>query len=76
MRLFPPLILILAALLAPDSSPAQKQPIAAPASGPPAAKVEPVSTNYFGTVVADPYRWMEAGTADPQFLAFLHAQND
>ena len=32
--------------------------------------------DYHGTKVADPYRWMEAGTADPQFLAFLHAQND
>ena len=39
------------------------------------AKVENVVTDYFGTKVSDPYRWMEAGTTDPQFMEFLKAQN-
>jgi prolyl oligopeptidase len=43
---------------------------------PPAATVGEVSTDYFGNKVADPYRWMEAGTQDPKFLAFLKVQND
>jgi prolyl oligopeptidase len=73
MRQTVPISILLAALLAPSHLPSQSQ--TAPAS-PPVAKVDPVSTNYFGTTVVDPYRWMEAGTADPQFLAFLHAQND
>jgi prolyl oligopeptidase len=38
--------------------------------------VHPVVDDYFGNKVTDPYRWMEAGPADPKFLAFLHAQSD
>ena len=37
---------------------------------PPAAAVGKVSTDYFGTKVADPYRWMEAGPQDPKFARF------
>src|SRR5262252_5992110 len=43
---------------------------------PPLAPLEPVTDNYFGTKITDPYRWMEAGTSDPEFLAYLKAQND
>jgi prolyl oligopeptidase len=45
------------------------------ASGPPPVPVEPVTDNYFGTSVVDPYRWMESGSADPRFLPLLKAQN-
>ena len=42
---------------------------------PPAAAIENVTTDYFGTKVVDPYRWMEDGTANPKFLEFLKSQN-
>src|SRR5579875_2606005 len=38
--------------------------------------VESVTDNYFGTTISDPYRWMEQGSADPRFLAYLKAQSD
>lgn len=44
-------------------------------SRPPEARIDNVETDYFGTKVADPYRWMEKGPSDPDFLQFLHAQN-
>lgn len=47
---------------------------AAPASLPPAAKRVPVVDDYYGTVVEDPYRWMEDGK-DPDLLPWLQAQN-
>ena len=43
---------------------------------PPVAAVKPVTDDYFGTKITDPYRWMEAGASDPEFLAYLKAQND
>lgn len=43
---------------------------------PPQAKTDDVVTDYFGTKVADPYRWMEAGAEDPAMMDFLKAQND
>src|ERR1700688_33711 len=47
------------------------------ASGkPPIAQSRPVVDEYFGNKIADPYRWMEAGTSDPEFLQFLKVQND
>ena len=57
---------------------AAQTPTTAASTGgkPPAAAVGEVSTDYFGKKVADPYRWMEAGTQDPKFLAFLKVQND
>ena len=42
---------------------------------PPAAPVRPVTDNYFGTKIVDPYRWME-DRHDPEFLAWAKAQND
>ena len=43
---------------------------------PPVAAVKPVTDDYFGTKITDPYRWMEAGASDPEFLAYLKVQND
>ena len=43
---------------------------------PPLAKTDDVVTDYFGTKVADPYRWMEAGASDPAVMEFLKAEND
>ena len=31
------------------------------------ARVEPVTTDHFGSKIADPYHWMESGSSDPQF---------
>lgn len=42
--------------------------------GPPVAAVKPVTDDYFGTKVVDPYRWMEQ-EPEPQFLDYLHGQN-
>lgn len=39
---------------------------------PPRARVAPVTDNYFGTPVTDPYRWMEAEGAE--WLAYAKAQ--
>ena len=41
---------------------------------PPPAKVEPVTDDYFGTKITDPYRWMEA-EPEPQFRTMLEQQN-
>jgi prolyl oligopeptidase len=40
---------------------------------PPVAPVRPVSDNYFGTKVVDPYRWME-DRASPEFIAYMLSQ--
>jgi len=58
---------VIAAIL-PKTSPA-----AIPAK-PPVARIEPVTDDYYGTKLTDPYRWME----DPQdrdWLPFLKGQN-
>ncbi len=45
------------------------------AAAPPAPRRE-VADTYFGTVVADPYRWMEApSSSNPEFLRWLQARN-
>lgn len=41
---------------------------------PPAAATHPVVTDYFGTRVTDPYRWME-GIKNPQRDAWMKTQN-
>ena len=46
----------------------------APAS-PPVAPVRPVTNDYFGTKVVDPYRYME-NLKDPEVQAWMKAQND
>jgi prolyl oligopeptidase len=42
---------------------------------PPVAAVRPVTDDYFGTKITDPYRWMES-EPQPEFNNYLHAEND
>src|ERR1700690_1498971 len=42
--------------------------------GPPVAPVEAVTNTYFGTAIADPYRYLE-NLSDPKVMAWLKAQN-
>ena len=42
---------------------------------PPEAPVKPVTTDYYGTEVGDPYRYME-NLKDPKVQAWMKAQND
>jgi prolyl oligopeptidase len=66
-----PLLLSLAALL-PWPSPAQAQ-----SSPPPPTPRREVADTYYGKVVLDPYRWMEAPVPrNPEFRRWLEAQND
>jgi prolyl oligopeptidase len=46
---------------------------AAVAAAAPAARVEPVTDDYYGTKVTDPYRWMENGK-DPEWMPWLKGQ--
>jgi prolyl oligopeptidase len=41
----------------------------------PNTPVRPVTEDYFGTKVSDPYRWLE-NTNDPEVVAWMKAQND
>lgn len=45
------------------------------ANGPPIAPVRPVTDDYFGTKVEDPYRWMEDSKSD-EFAQWMKQQND
>ena len=50
-------------------------PLQAQSSAPPAPKRE-VADTYFGTVVSDPYRWMEPPVGkNPEFMNWLKQQN-
>ena len=45
-------------------------------TAPPAAPKREVADTYFGTVVTDPYRWMEPPVAkNPEFMGWLKQQN-
>ena len=48
---------------------------AVPPSSPPIAAVRPVTDDYFGTKVVDPYRYME-NLKDPEVQAWFAGQND
>ena len=41
----------------------------------PKTPVRPVTKEYFGVKVVDPYRWLE-NTSDPEVIAWMKAQND
>jgi prolyl oligopeptidase len=41
----------------------------------PKTPVRPVTDDYFGTKIVDPYRWLET-TSDPEVIAWMKAQND
>jgi len=45
-----------------------------PAAKAPVARIEPVTDDYWGTRLTDPYRWME-NPKDPDWLPFLKGQN-
>jgi prolyl oligopeptidase len=47
---------------------------APPAPKAPIARIEPVTDDYWGTKLTDPYRWME-NPKDPDWLPFLKGQN-
>jgi prolyl oligopeptidase len=61
-------------LLKPVGNTAAGQSTAA-VDSPPVAPVRPVTDDYFGTKVADPYRYME-NLKDPEVQAWMKAQND
>lgn len=44
-------------------------------AAPPPAPVEVVTDDYYGTAVADPYRWMESGE-DSRWMPWLKAQSE
>jgi len=44
-------------------------------ASPPVAPVRPVSDDYYGTKIVDPYRYME-NLKDPEVQAWMRAQND
>jgi prolyl oligopeptidase len=48
---------------------------AASKSGPPVAPVRPITDDYFGTKVVDPYRYME-NLKDPEVQSWIKAQSD
>ena len=46
-------------------------------SGPPSTPKREVADTYFGTVISDPYRWMEPPVGqNPEFMSWLRRQND
>ena len=66
-----PLLPLLALSLAAASPPAR----AVVPSHPPVARTAPVTDDYFGQHITDPYRWMES-EPQPAFNDYLHGQND
>jgi prolyl oligopeptidase len=78
-----PIAVVLLAFAAAHSTPAQTSAVvSAPtaqrqtkASAPPVAPVRPVSDEYYGAKIVDPYRYME-NLRDPEVQAWMKAQND
>ena len=62
-RVVPLLAVALLAAVAPAPTP------------PPAAAIQPVTDDYFGTTIIDPYRWME-NAQSPALAQWMKAQND
>lgn len=62
-----PIFVLLVLAWAVSTVRAQQKPLAAP--------VRNVTDDYYGTKIADPYRWME-NNQDPEFQAWLKAQAD
>ena len=60
---------------APESKPSEPAPVIAPKPVPPAATVRPISDNYHGTEVVDPYRYFE-DLKNPEVMALLKAQSE
>jgi prolyl oligopeptidase len=69
------IFIFLPAILVAQSS-TNTQPVSLPATKPPVALAQPVTDDYFGTKITDPYRWMERGPEDPQFVDFMKKQNE
>jgi prolyl oligopeptidase len=69
------IFIFLPAILVAQSS-TNTQPASLPATKPPVALAQPVTDDYFGTKITDPYRWMERGPEDPQFVDFMKKQNE
>ncbi|MGA7523833.1 MAG: prolyl oligopeptidase family serine peptidase [Acidobacteriaceae bacterium] len=65
---------VLAAALVPVTARAAQSDAMAAPSQPPVAPVKPVTTDYYGTKVVDPYRYME-NLKDPQVEAWFRQQN-
>jgi prolyl oligopeptidase len=67
----------LALLLAARSTDLRSQSVnsSSTPTSPPVAPVKPVTDDYFGTKVVDPYRYME-NLEDPEVQAWMKAQND
>jgi prolyl oligopeptidase len=77
IRNFPPTLILVLLLCAKSVSQNDAGSRSSPHSlKPQTAKTEEVVTDYFGTKVSDPYRWMEAENGQAQFTEFLKTQND
>jgi len=76
-RLFLCAFASLAVLFAAHSARLRSQSVnlSSPPASPSAAPVRPVTDDYYGTKVVDPYRYME-NLNDPEVQAWMKAQND
>jgi prolyl oligopeptidase len=76
-RLFLYAFFVLAVLLTAHSSDLRSQSVHSPSlpPSPPVASVKPVTDDYYGKKISDPYRYME-NLSDPQVQGWMKAQND